>query len=466
MIFNSPPHAFVMEGGGSAAGGSVLGAAKEPREEKGAGATAERRGGGSGMKFCVSARAPHGVGALLLIGGAAVVGAAALAWRSSRRGKKGAGDQRDRQPAKDKVLEGCVVDDGKVQDAALVQKFDQHNENLSTGNTEIGSGTLDGKAAEENHQVHKDNEVTTDQLDNKPQEKNDQNSENPVEVNAHGMDREQVEKIDQNSHTNHDEITTHDMCQDNEHDEETDQVEIIDQNSSRNTVDIIMQEMVTVCLVSENMENVDDDPSKHDIKKEIAQKDNKDVEAPDQSRLNITSTGIVLNKHDDQSDGTQEAESMENTPTAQLMMHQDQLLDDMVTDTVTETEENKHGEGIITDEIELEQDEKKALAGLVELASSSAVSSLVKPMEKKELVFPRHKETGMKVEQDYTNGELQKHDLISKGGATQRGDIVIMDRRSPALAILALIFAMAIGVTIIVLLYAPTRATKLHMDLQ
>ena len=87
-----------MEGGG---GGGVLGAAREPREEeKGAAAAADRKGGPvAGMKFHVSARAPHGVAALLLIGGTAVVGAAVLAWRRSRRGNKAAERQRDRQPA-------------------------------------------------------------------------------------------------------------------------------------------------------------------------------------------------------------------------------------------------------------------------------------------------------------------------------------------------------------------------------
>ena len=90
-----------MEGGGWAAGGGhVLGAAQEPRgeeeEEKEAGAAAERKKGG--MKFRVRARAPHGVGALLLIGGAAVVGAAVLAWRRSRHGKTGAAvDQPERR---------------------------------------------------------------------------------------------------------------------------------------------------------------------------------------------------------------------------------------------------------------------------------------------------------------------------------------------------------------------------------
>jgi len=198
------------------------------------------------------------------------------------------------------------------------------------------------------------------------------------------------------------------------------------------------------------------------------------MEASDQSKLCINSPGIILSKHNDESDGTQEAESMENTPTAQLMMHQDQLLDDMVTDTVTETEdtvadtedtvteteEAKQGERTITDKGELEQDEKKDLVG-------PALSSLVKPIVKKEPEFPRPNETGMKIEQDYTNGELREHtDLIGKGGAMQgEGDMATMDCRSSALVVIALILALAMGITIIVRLYAPSRATKLQMDL-
>jgi hypothetical protein len=83
-----------MESGGWAVGGGrVVGAAQEPREEQQEEAKETERkkgaGAGGGMKFRVRARAPHGVGALLLIGGAAVVGAAVLAWRRSRHGNKG-----------------------------------------------------------------------------------------------------------------------------------------------------------------------------------------------------------------------------------------------------------------------------------------------------------------------------------------------------------------------------------------
>ncbi|XP_066358554.1 uncharacterized protein [Miscanthus floridulus] len=502
-----------MEGGGWAVGGHVLGAAQEPRgqqqqreqDEKEAGAAAERKkGGGGGMKFRVRARAPHGVGALLLIGGAAVVGAAVLAWRRSRHVKKdGAVDQPElRLPAKEEVLDGGIVEDGKVQGGSLVQELDQSDEKLSAGNTDIGSSRLDGNVSEESHQIHMDDEITADQLESKHEEKIDENSgsnpvevydleskheekideisgSNPVEVHTHDLDKEHVEKVEQKSSCNHVEITVHDM--DNEHVEKI-HVQGIDQSSSRSPVETIMQEMVNVCLVSGSVEKVEKDPSKKDIEKEIAQKDNEDMEASDQSKLCIKGPGIILSKHNDESDVTQEAESMENTPTAQLMMHQDQLLDDMVTDTVTETEdtvtetedtvadtedtvtkteEAKQGERTITDKGELEQDEKKDLVG-------PALSSLVKPIVKKEPEFPRPNETGMKIEQDYTDGELSREhtDLISKGGAMQgEGDMATMDCRSSALVVIALIFALAMGITIIVRLYAPSRATKLQMDL-
>nr|CAB3466132.1 unnamed protein product [Digitaria exilis] len=465
----------------------VLGAARERREQlqqreeeeakgAGGGAAADRKGpvggDGGGMKFRVSARAPHGVGALLLIGGAAVVGAAVLAWRSSRRGKKGAERQQGRrQPEKDVVLDDGVVEDGKAEDGTLVQKLDQGQptEKLSTVNTDIGSGRLDGKATKESHQIHKDNEIVADQLDSKLEEKIDQNSvRNLIEANMEDthrrrfvfiscefefQDKEHVENIGQNSNTNHVEITTHDVSQDNEHTDSFGHVERIDQHSSRDPVEIVTPEVITVCLVPGKVEKVDEDSSKDNIENEIAQKDNKD-----ESKLIISRPGIIFSKNNDESDGVQEAESMENTPTAQLMMHQE-LLDDMVTDTVTETEEGKQDE----DESELEQDEKKALAGLVELLSSPAVSSLVKPTENKGAEFQGLNERGMKMEQDYTNGELRNRGLVNKG--VQGGAIATMDRRSPALAILALIFAMTIGITIIVRLYAPTRATKLQMDL-
>ncbi|XP_062204554.1 uncharacterized protein LOC133906616 [Phragmites australis] len=423
-----------MEGGGSA----------EPRtekEEEKAGA-AERRGAGAGaaMKFRVSARAPHGVEALLLIGGAALVGAAVVAWRHARRGKGGAKNQRDRQPVKEEVLDGGVVEDEKGGAAAW--KLDRPDENLSGENTKIGSYGLDGEATAEIRHIHKD-EIVAEELDTKPAEKFDQSSSRkPVEIKTHDMDIKPAEKFDQNSRSNPVEITMH---------EESKSVEKVDENSS-----------------------------KKDIKNKITRNENEDVVTSDQSNLSITGPGIALHKHSNNSDDAQEAESMENTPTAQLMIHQEQPLNDMMTDTVTETEEAKLGEGTdsvteteeaklgegtIIDKDVYKQEEQKAIAELIGLVGSPALSSLVKPREKKEPALQGRNETGMKIEQDCTNGVLKEHDL-SKAGATPGGAIVTMDRRSVSMAIVALIFAVTIGITIIMHLYAPPRATKLQMDSQ
>ncbi|KAL5672416.1 hypothetical protein ACJX0J_016722, partial [Zea mays] len=189
----------------------------------------------------------------------------------------------------------------------------QSNEILSVGNTDIGSGRLDGNASEESHQIHKDGEITADQSESKHdgkidensginpaevqmhdqeskhEEKNDENSgSNPVEVHKHDLDKEHVEEVDQKSSSNHVEISAHDMCEDNEHVEKIDHVERIDQNSSRDPVKAIMQEMIKVCLVSGSVEKVEEeDSSKKDLEKEIAPKDNKDMEASDGSKLGV-----------------------------------------------------------------------------------------------------------------------------------------------------------------------------------
>lgn len=76
---------------GSGGGGGDLGVAREVREE-------ERGGGGGGMrKARVCVRAPHGAGALLVVGGA-VVGAAVFAWcrrRCRSDGGEGEGERKE-----------------------------------------------------------------------------------------------------------------------------------------------------------------------------------------------------------------------------------------------------------------------------------------------------------------------------------------------------------------------------------
>ncbi|TVU49870.1 hypothetical protein EJB05_01209 [Eragrostis curvula] len=472
-----------MEGGGGASY-----AAQEPRDRERQRKEVEEKGradggarGGAGMKFRVSARAPHGVGALLLIGGAVLAGAAVVAWRHARRGKRGGGDEgsreRDRQPAKQESLDGGVVDDGKS--GAPAQEIDRprpdDNPRGEEEKTEIASNGLDnGGVTSEIEEVHEDAEIVADELfqsSERVEEKIDLDSgTSPTEISMHeDVDSAHVEKIDQNSSSRLSEATTHDT--DNEievekgdenstkddpenNDNSTKNNTDNDDNSTKNDIQND-EDSVTNHIETEDL-------SKDDLKEEMTPNDNEDVEASDQCSLSISRPVIVLDKQPSlHTDCAQEAESMENSPTAQLMMHQEQLLDDMTMDTEAETAEAKLGEGTVVDKDVCKQEEQKEIAEPVELAGSPALSSLVKPAEKKQPELPARIETGMKIEQDYTNGGLKNHGRISRGGA-----ITTMDRRSPSMAILALMFVLTVGIAIAVRLYAPPRATKLQIDLQ
>lgn len=186
------------------------------------------------------------------------------------------------------------------------------------------------------------------------------------------------------------------------------------------------------------------------------------MEASDECSHGV-SPRIVLNEQSIHGGGAQEAESMENSPTAQLMMHPEQLLDDMEGEAA---EAKPEKETAVSDEDVTQQEQQKAMAEPDGLAGSPALPSLVKPTEKEEPEVPGRIETGMKIEQDYTNGGLKQRGMITKGRATPGGAVVTMDRRSSSVAILALMFALTIGIAIMVRLYAPPRATKLQMDLQ
>ncbi|KAL6599866.1 hypothetical protein ACP70R_045517 [Stipagrostis hirtigluma subsp. patula] len=480
-----------MEGGSSVDGGGVFGAAQEPRADKEEEKAGAGEGRGAPMKFRVCARAPHGVGALLLIGGAAVLGAAVVAWRhAARRGKDGGAESRrgERQPAKEEALNGGVIEDEKCGMAAAREIDDPHHEDLSREKTGAGSNVLDGDMTGNIEQIHEDTEILADESENEPIQNSDHNSRRePKEISMHAVDGdmaeeiqqihddkeivsnesdgEPVEKSDCSSRSGPTEISIHDV--------ENENVEKFDHNSMRDPTEISMHfvvekldhnaripvEITTHDMEHEIVAKVDEYSSKNDIKKEIAPNDNNGVEISDQSTVCIKGPEIVLHEHINHSDGAQEPESMENTPTAQLLMHQEQLLDDMMTETVEETEEEKQGERTITDKNMSEQEEDKASAEPVQLVSPPVLSSLVKPTEKKVPQLPGRNEMGMKLEQDCTKGSLLKeHDLI-KGGPTHGGALMTMDRRIASMALLALVFAVTIGITIVMRTYAPLQAT-------
>ncbi|KAL6846918.1 hypothetical protein ACP4OV_022771 [Aristida adscensionis] len=535
-----------MEGGGSSSsssaggggGGVALRAAQEPRRAAAAAAEQEEKAGGGrsgAMKFRV--RAPHGVGALLLIGGAAALGAAVVAWRHARRGKDGR--RGERQPAKAEALNGGATEDEKVR-ASAAQEIDLTDESLSPENTEAGSNGSGDDRTEESQQIHEDTVIVADEPESERIENLDHKSTGePTEISMHDVDgdmaeevavpvqqndmAEEVEQIHENAEIVLDEsesepvdksdhsstrnltgISIHDV--DNEHVEKSDNISRRDPTEiSMHFVDNVQvgkfdynaSRIPTHDMESEIMEKVDS--IKNDIKKAMSPNGNDDVEISDQSTVCIKGPGIaLLHKHINHTVCTQEPESMENTPTAQLIMHQEQLLDDMMTDsasetaearseegtttdkmdtvsetpeakpeegtvidkleTVSETAEAKPGEGTTMDKNVSEEEEKKAQARSVELVGSPAPSSLVKLTEKTPLLGQN--EMGMKLEQDRTNGVvLLKEHGLTRGGATPGGALMTMDRRSASMAILALVFAVTIGITFIMRIYAPLQAT-------
>ncbi|KAF7071032.1 hypothetical protein CFC21_076447 [Triticum aestivum] len=144
---------------GSGRGRGDLCTAQESREE------VARRGGAMRTRVCARVGSPQGVGALLLVGGA-IVGAAVVAWR--RRGD-GKGAKKDRRGKEDDVLDGGVVENE--------QKSDQSDENLSMEVREVEADGLDGKEAEELHEIQEQvDEIVADELDSEPTDNFDPNA--------------------------------------------------------------------------------------------------------------------------------------------------------------------------------------------------------------------------------------------------------------------------------------------------
>ncbi|VAI14226.1 unnamed protein product [Triticum turgidum subsp. durum] len=151
---------------GSGRGRGDLCTAQESREE------VAGRGGAMRTRVCARVGTPQGVGALLLVGGA-IVGAAVVAWR--RRGD-GKGAKKDRRGKEEDVLDGGVVE--------KEQKSDQSDENLGREDRVVEADGLDGKEAEELHEIPEQvDEIVADELDSKPTDKFDPNaSKERVEV--------------------------------------------------------------------------------------------------------------------------------------------------------------------------------------------------------------------------------------------------------------------------------------------
>uniref|UniRef100_A0A0D9Y063 Uncharacterized protein n=1 Tax=Leersia perrieri TaxID=77586 RepID=A0A0D9Y063_9ORYZ len=469
-------------GSGCGGGGDGSGAAREE----------EQRGGGGMRRARVYVRAPHGAGALLIVGGA-IVGAAVFAWCRRRRDGGGKNDGGEKHK-KEEGLDGGVVED----EQADAQKLRQIYEDLSRDdNIEVGINGSDGKATEELYQIHKDDEIVPYESVSEAADKYDHNSvrectEFTAEVSP------SVEKYCHNSDRECAEITANGM--------HTKSVTENDKNSSKNGVE---NEVTDI----EGVENSDDSTlilSSPDVAHE--EHDNHISAAQDTTSAETTATAECMTHREqfsevkmtetaevkpaEEIETTPISETAEETETAQLdetaevkpaeetenlaMAETVELKLTEETVAMAETVEVKLTEAIamaestelklaeetettavaqttevkMEEENEFEQEEEKTKEELVEPESSPAYSSmpsLLKRTEKK--VNSGWNETGMKLEQDFTNGNLKEHEL-TKGGA-----ISTMVRRTDSMAILALMFAVTIAITIVMRLYVPSQAT-------
>ncbi|EAY83461.1 hypothetical protein OsI_38672 [Oryza sativa Indica Group] len=324
-------------------------------------------------KARVCVRAPHGAGALLVVGGA-VVGAAVFAW-CRRRGegerKRGAKNHGEHPAKEEEGLDGGVVEGEQVNEA--VETYDHNSERDCT------------------------------------------------EITAHAMDTENVTEDDDNSVKNSVEN------------------EITDTEGEENSVDS------TLSLSSPDIT--------------LEEHENHNCVVQDTASREITlSTGSVMH----QEQFSEEANNEETAEVKLVTRNSDYTNEETETIPMAETAEVKLAEEKARKKNEFEQEEENSKEESVKPYNSlaySSVPSLLKRTVKKGQVNPRWNETGMKLEQDCTNGELNEHELTKGGAAAMGGAVLTMARRPDSMAILALIVAVTIAITIVVRLYVPLQAT-------
>lgn len=345
---------------GSRRGRDDLCTAQESREE------AARRGGAMRTRVCARVGTPQGVRALLLVGGA-IVGAAVVAWR--RRGD-GKGVKKDRRGKEDDVLDCGVVENE--------QRSDQSDENLGRKDREVEADGLDGKEAEELHEIQ----------------------EQVVEIVADELDSEPTDNFDP--------------------------------NASKECAEVVN------VADSEDMKNPDQNSVKSCVENEITPNATEGMKNSDESALTINSPEIAHEEHIGHGHGADE-----ETASTQMTAHQSQISEQLKVDTMTET--------ATVENVSKHEEQKPPAQEPVAPINSPACPSLpalFKPAEKKRPANTGRNETGMKLGQDGA----------SKKAAAKGVAVVTMDRRAASMAILAIIFAVTIGVNVVVRLYSTLRA--------
>ncbi|KAM0921775.1 hypothetical protein ACQ4PT_006699 [Festuca glaucescens] len=378
------------------------------------------RGSGGAMRarVCAHVRTPQGVGALLLVGGA-IVGAAVVARRRRCDRKKAKNPQRGKE--EEKVPE----DSGVVENEQ--DKFDKSYENMRREDTEVEANGLvsllnlramvwcsidvgpcmcdrsselwfqDGEKSGELHEIQaKVDEIVADELGSEP-----------------------VDNFDTNSSREH--------------------TEIIDDTVSS----------IFLCTTGRgDVKKVDQDSSMSGVENEVTPNVTEDVNS-DESTLTISSPEIPKEKHNGHDDGAdEEIASTQITTITQMTSHQPQISDEVKVENLIETV-------TVNNVSQLEEQKPPAQDPVVPVDSPSCSSlpNLLKTAQKKRPVNPGQNETGMKLGQDSGNGEL------SKGGAAQGVAMVTVNRRATSLAILAIIFAVTIGLNLVVRLHSTLQAT-------
>lgn len=265
-------------------------------------------------------------------------------------------------------------------------------------------------------------------------DKSDENLEN-TESEANGLDGEKTEELHE-IQAKVNEIVADEL--------DTEPADKFDPSSSRECSEIINATgLGDIKNARHNLMNAG-------VENAIIPNATEDVENSDQSTLTtISSPEIAHEEHSRHSDAAdEETPSTQITAITQLTAHQPQISDELKADNINETATLNN-----VSEHEEQKPQAQDPVAPVDSPACSSLPSLLRTAKKKRLINLAQNEAGMKLGQDCDNGEL------SKRGEAQGVAMVTTNRRVSSMAILAIIFALIIGVNVVVRFYSTLRAT-------
>ncbi|KAF7007808.1 hypothetical protein CFC21_022706 [Triticum aestivum] len=281
----------------------------------------------------------------------------------------------------------------------------------------------DGKGAKKDRRG-KEDDVLDGGVVEKEQQKSDQSDENlgreVREVEADGFDGKEVEEL-QEIQEQVDEILADEL--------DSKPTDNLDPNASQESAEIINDPD------SEDMKNPDQNSVKSCVENEVTPNATEGVKNSDESFLPINSPEITHEEHIGHGHGGDQ-----QTSSTQMTAHQSQISEQLKVDTMTET--------ATVENVSKQKPPAQERVAPINSPACPSLPALFKPAEKKRPANTGWNETGMKLGQD---GGSKK--AAAKGVA-----VVTMDRRAASMAILAIIFAVTIGVNVVVRLYSTLRA--------